>query len=50
MYCGAKKNTCYQSALPSPPKSVSLRVAGENKLQVTIEPPDGGVNITEYFE
>ena len=50
MYCAAGRNTCYQGALPGPPKSVDLRVDHDDTLRVTIEPPvdDGGANITHY--
>jgi hypothetical protein len=48
LYCVAERSTCYQSALPGPPKSVDVRVFNDNNLQVTIEPPDGGANITHY--
>ena len=36
--------------IPDPPKNVTLRVAGVNSLNVTIEPPenDGGAEVTHY--
>ena len=38
------------TSLPGKPASVDVRVASENTLHVTIEPPvdDGGANVTEY--
>jgi len=49
MYCVAERNTCYQSAIPSPPESVNVRVDNEGNLKVTIEPPRSGANITQYM-
>ena len=38
------------TTVPHKPKSVEVRVAGDNALSVAIEPPDddGGANITHY--
>ena len=48
---GCSINTTIASTtLPAPPKSVQIRVAGENALQITIVPTidDGGANVTYY--
>ena len=46
----AQTSATAPTTAPDPPKKVTLRVAGENSLKVTIVPPDdnGGANVTQY--
>ena len=50
MYCAAERNTCYPSALPGPPKSVSIRVTSATKLGVAVTPADSAADdgVTQY--
>ena len=51
MYCSASDNKCHATALPSPPKLVTVvpsRVAANNQVQATITQPENGPTATHY--